>query len=70
MFAYKGTCEGQDIDHTINNRLYPNFSNEISGYFNIEIEGRIYAIQPLNSPAVFKVTILKELFSEDCVMEA
>ncbi len=70
VFVYKGTCEGHDIDHTINNHLYPNFSNEISGYFNIEIEGRIYAIQPLNSPAVFKVTILKELFSEDCVMEA
>ena len=69
-FEYKGTCEERDIDYTINNHLYPNFSNEISGYFNIEIEGRIYAIQPLNSPAVFKVTILKELFSESCVMEA
>lgn len=68
-FQYFGTCEGRKIDCRIDNRMYPNFSNEISGYFNIEIEGRIYAIQPLNSPAVFKVTILKELFSEACLAE-
>lgn len=69
-FRYTGTCEGSEIEHRISNRLYPNFSNEIRGYFNIEIEGRIFAIQPLNSPAVFKVTILKELFSESCGLEA
>lgn len=69
-FVYRGTCDGRDIDFKINNALYPNFSNEIRGYFNIEIEGQIYAIQPLNSPAVFKVTILKELFSEACLAEA
>jgi 1-acyl-sn-glycerol-3-phosphate acyltransferase len=67
---YMGTCEGETVDYRLKNCMYPNFSNEIRGYFNIEIEGRIYAIQPLNSPAVFKVTILKELFSESCGLEA
>ena len=69
-FTYKGTCDGHEIACLIDNRMVPNFSNEIRSYFNIEIEGRIYAIQPLNSPAVFKVTILKELFSEACLAEA
>lgn len=68
VFQYRGGCDGREIDVAIDNRMYPNFSNEISGYFNIEIEGQIYAIQPLNKPAVFKVTILKELFSEECAM--
>ncbi len=70
MFTYKGTCDGREIACRIDNRMVPNFSNEIRSYFNIEIEGRIYAIQPLSSPAVFKVTILKELFSEACLAEA
>ncbi|HML68629.1 MAG TPA: lysophospholipid acyltransferase family protein [Clostridia bacterium] len=70
VFRYTGTCEGRNLDYSIDNHLNPNFSNEIRGYFNIGIEGQIYAIQPHNSPAVFKVTILKELFSESCMTEA
>lgn len=67
---YLGSCEGATVDYRLKNCMYPNFSNEIRGFFNIEIEGRIYAIQPLNSPAVFKVTILKELFSESVAIES
>ncbi len=70
VFTYKGTREGKEADDQLKNCFYPNFSNEIRGYFNVEIEGRIYAIQPHNSPAVFKVTILKELFSESYEAEA
>ena len=70
VFRYIGTCEGKETEYTIKNCLYPNFSNEIRGYFNIEIEGRIFAIQPCNSPAVFKVTILKEIFSEPSLLQA
>jgi len=67
---YLGFCKGAAVDYRLKNCMYPNFSNEIRGFFNIEIEGQIYAIQPLNSPAVFKVTILKELFSESVAIES